>query len=775
MTTETVPTRAERLRRLSPDAGWLPLVLLLLMAFLTGKAIDDAKWVPGPETLTDFLPWTAMLGVLAGFATSILGWGRFRSAFVGAVAAALIVPWLVGAVLSTEPDIVARYQVAAKAAADATIDLIVEGRGSTVQFGHSLLLFGFLLWGTGQFAAVAVYRYGRAMPAVVALGTYLVIDVTLTTHSQLGYLVAYCLVALLLLVRMHAVDERREWLRRRIGDPGPLGTLTLRAGTVFVTVAVLGSLALTTAAHSKPLQAVWQDVGVQDTLIDIGRKLQQYVPFVTNPKGPAGVDFGPSAQIGLIWTSDPTTALFIRRDPRDTTPYYWRAATYDTFEGDRWTASDGGETDLAPGAPVLADTTEVPPRAGWKEVSVDITIQDFTGSQAFSPIGPPVKLDIDAKALRDGGGAFVSSVEVGHGMSYTITGLAPITDKADKNALTEATLRAAGTDYSGLGSGGLKRYTQVPFGTVGPESEKIIAAVEAARTTTSPYDTAVAMRDYLADPKNFNYSTDVSSVQCGDRGIVECFATFKQGFCQYYASTMAVLLRDMGIPARFVQGFLPGARSATGDVEEVKNSGSHAWVEVYFPGVGWYLFDPTGGNLNAQAPELDPGGVVVAPPPPSARPSGGTGDDENPPRDLASFPAGQPATSTGVVSGPSAFVAIALLLLIIVGGLAFAAYRRGPREVTPESAWGSVTRVARRLGFGPRPTQTVYEYSAALGEILPTARPALQTVAEAKVEVAYGHRVLSAARIEAVRTATNRLRVQLLRLIVRRPRRRQRR
>jgi hypothetical protein len=76
--------------------------------------------------------------------------------------------------------------------------------------------------------------------------------------------------------------------------------------------------------------------------------------------------------------------------------------------------------------------------------------------------------------------------------------------------------------------------------------------------------------------------------------------------------------------------------------------------------------------------------------------------------------------------------------------------------------------LARRFGFGPRPTQTTYEYAAALGDILPAVRPELHTVAAAKVEVTYGKVVLDPARLQGLRDAYRRLRVGLLRLAFRR-------
>ena len=52
-----------------------------------------------------------------------------------------------------------------------------------------------------------------------------------------------------------------------------------------------------------------------------------------------------------------------------------------------------------------------------------------------------------------------------------------------------------------------------------------------------------------------------------------------------------------GIPARYVQGFLPGERDAATGTELIRYSNSHAWVEVYFAGYGWITFDPTGGGV----------------------------------------------------------------------------------------------------------------------------------------------------------------------------------
>ncbi|HET9615236.1 MAG TPA: transglutaminase domain-containing protein, partial [Candidatus Limnocylindrales bacterium] len=245
----------------------------------------------------------------------------------------------------------------------------------------------------------------------------------------------------------------------------------------------------------------------------------------------------------------------------------------------------------------------------------------------------------------------------------------------------------------------------------------------------------------------------------------------RTGYCEHYASTMAILLRAADIPSRLVEGFLPGTLDVATGKELIRTGGAHAWVEVYFPGYGWQMFDPTGGNVS-QATALPEGSVIpVASATPRAS-SLGEGDGRQDPTRSIRPGGGVAATTTGGPSGPSLIV-VAVVLLVAVVILAFLAWRRGPRgATTPDNVYDGVTRLARRFGFGPRPTQTAFEYAAALGDVLPGVRPELQTVAAAKVEVAYGRRTLGEDRIAALRTSYRRLRVGLLRLAFRRKDRR---
>jgi type II secretory pathway pseudopilin PulG len=236
---------------------------------------------------------------------------------------------------------------------------------------------------------------------------------------------------------------------------------------------------------------------------------------------------------------------------------------------------------------------------------------------------------------------------------------------------------------------------------------------------------------------------------------------------------MVVLLRLEHIPARMAEGFLPSTPDANG-VETIDRSAAHAWVEVYFPGYGWITFDPTGGGIGQQV-VLPQGPVVSAPPTATPAPVSGSSTNDDLRKSIRPNTGDNSGSGpvSGSDSGSGGFVIVGLLLIAIMAALVILAWQRGPRTAQePDRVYGGVVGLARRLGFGPRPNQTVYEYAGDLGNILPSARPDLHTVALAKVEVAYGRRTLEPDRIDSLRRAQRHLRVVLLGLIFRRSERR---
>lgn len=750
---------------LAPSEGWATVALVAVLVAAVGWAIDDSRWVLGRDDWTDFLPVVAALGALVGFVLAKTAWPRWVAHLAGAVIAAFVLPVIAGSIVAGDGDPVTFFLATADATTKAWYELAILVRPRTSEFGHYLLALGIVCWSSGQYAAFAVFRHRRPLDAIVVVGLLLIANITVTFHPQLAQLILFTLAGLFLLSRSHAFDEQTTWIRRRIGDPAAVRALYLRGGSVFIVSAVAGSVLLTATAASAPLAGIWSDV--PGFIIDVSRRIERFLP----PGGasrPFGVTFGESTTISGSWSTNGEPALIIRLPDGEVEDFYWRAVAYDTIEFGGWTMSDPRSVERSPDA-LVAGLFDDPPVAGTREVTVSVERLGFSDGEMFSP-ATPVAASSGGIVTTIGDAAHFGSVSLdGNPRTYEVTARVAVRDEADPNGLTQNRLRVAGRDYPAA----LAPYIALPDGILGPSALDLLARVKARARDDNPYDLARAIESYLRSGANFTYSTNVTDQPCADLSVVECFARFTHGYCQYYATTMAALLRAEGIPARMVEGFLPGERD--GAIETVRNSGAHAWVEVWFPGFGWVRFDPTGGGLAVDTP-------IPSGPPLSPRPSVSTppssGDIEGGALGGRTLDPGDPLTPTGGLApagSPLGFVVVAVLLAVVVGGFAFIAWQRGPRRMNgPDDAWRAIGRLAGRFGFGPRPTQTVYEYAGALGDVLPAARPELQTVARAKVEVAYGRTVLDEARLRALRDAQRRLRISLLRLAFRRRGRRRR-
>ena len=493
------------------------------------------------------------------------------------------------------------------------------------------------------------------------------------------------------------------------------------------------------------------------------------------------VDFLPTTRISGNWTTDETPVLSIKVPDKGN--YHWAAVAYDTFDGEGWSIARPQQTAVAAGTSIVAGSLDDPSGLlDQKSINVTVTELGFDPDAIFSP-GAPDKVSVATTASFVGTAPdrYLGTVTKSGVTEYQVTASVPdFAADADPGSveagLTANKLRVAGTAYPSVV---LANDLQLdPTVARGPNTVKLLAAIKAAHPEAAkdPYDLSAAINSYLKSEGGFHYQTDMTNVDCGNDGVVECFATFKRGFCEYYASTMVVLLRMEGVPARFVTGFQPS--SPVNGVETILKSAAHAWVEVYFPSYGWVPFDPTGGGVGqdqgiVQGPRVTP--LPTVQPTPAGTSQADPNDPLHTPDRGDNSGAGAIGSTNGGGPGTGGFVVIGLLLAAVMGVLVLFAWQRGPRTPEePDKIYGGIVGLARRFGFGPRPNQTVYEYAGSLGDILPGSRPDLNVVARAKVEVAYGRRTLEPSRIDALRQAQRHLRVALFGLIFRRSERKAR-
>ncbi len=144
-------------------------------------------------------------------------------------------------------------------------------------------------------------------------------------------------------------------------------------------------------------------------------------------------------------------------------------------------------------------------------------------------------------------------------------------------------LRGASTAYP---DGVRDAYLQLPRldSRIAPLARQITANAQ------TNYDKAAALESYLRT--RLGYTLDLSGSPAADP-LAHFLFERRAGHCEYFATAMTVMLRTLDIPARYVNGFLPGEYNEIGEDYIVRASDAHSWVEVYFPEYGWITFDPT--------------------------------------------------------------------------------------------------------------------------------------------------------------------------------------
>lgn len=291
-------------------------------------------------------------------------------------------------------------------------------------------------------------------------------------------------------------------------------------------------------------------------------------------------------------------------------PRLWRTGSYDRYTGDGWIRTDDPD-------PLSETSLEGPPgqsRAVEQEFVAETALDVFPSAWRPAEVGEPIAQD----TLVGADGGLELDRPLTEGERVSVNSSVPDPDAEE--------LRAAGQDYP---ESVRERYTQLPDSTperIGDRTEQI------TQNADSPFDAAVAIEQWLET--NREYSLDVERPE-GD--IADAFLfEMDAGYCTYYATTMASMLRSQDIPARLVTGYTPG--ESVGDDEYlVRGLNSHVWVEVYFPDIGWVEFDPTPSDPRQDA-ELaaitgtDGGGGGDGGSDDGG--SGGTGSDSaNPPQD----------------------------------------------------------------------------------------------------------------------------------------------
>ena len=266
-------------------------------------------------------------------------------------------------------------------------------------------------------------------------------------------------------------------------------------------------------------------------------------------------------------------------------PVYWRGVSLDKFDGETWRAGTVGHKIYAPD-PAGRIIVSVAGAGGY------VLKQEI--------ITEPLDTDVLFSANVPIGFSSVPGGRVsGTNDSYSLHGSASNRIKyyavSDILAPSPEELRKDDSPYPH----DMEAYLQLP-----PLGERVRdLALEITSSDKSAYDKAVSIKRYLLT--NYGYTRTLASGSA-DYPLEEFLFTKKEGHCEYFATAMAVLLREAGIPSRIVNGFIGGDVNKLGNFFLIRESDAHSWVEVFFPGHGWVSFDPTPESGGGASPALVP-------------------------------------------------------------------------------------------------------------------------------------------------------------------------
>ena len=379
---------------------------------------------------------------------------------------------------------------------------------------------------------------------------------------------------------------------------------------------------------------------------------------------------------------------------RATQPSFWVAETFDNWDGQSWTEvaakNHPGWREIGGGPPFALSSA-----GGAQDIQTFYLVQPgpnlvFHAEVASSVWFPAQRLFVDAD------GNIRSGTSMGSGSIYTVV-------SSVDNATTAELAEAPAPKLSPIDQA---RLTELPHPY--PRVAALAAKITAHATNTEAK--VLALEHWMSI--HTRYTTDIPPLPKGADTVDEFLFGDRRGFCEQISTSLAVMLRTLGIPTREATGYVPGSYNPITDLYSVQAKDAHAWVQVWFPGFGWQSFDPT---------------ALVATVNPS--PAATLGHDAI--RALHRVPL-----------VPTVLVAAALALAF------FVARRRSQAPATPQAAVSAaLERAARRAGLDPAPSESLSGLAARIDAHAPppAGRPDARAIAAVAEESAFGGRALAGA------------------------------
>lgn len=600
-------------------------------------------------------------------------------------------------------------------------DILRFGAPPVVAVPGVVALVAVVLWVLGAVWTWAAITGRTWVGILTPLGFYLYIAVLDRATTPWSWATLFAVVAAASLAATGRTD-RPGLGKLRDRDHRPLTGRRLESATAVVVTAVLVGLAATTIAaptFTGPGAIDWRTNSVGDGT-GAGVSLNRFV----------GLRQSLSAR-----TDEPVFVASLEGDLDTAQPLYWKLVTLDRYDGSFWLP---GDTEFSPANTSGWENPSQEFRGDTTPITQTIRIEGLREDR-LPVLYSPVSVNSDNDLVRSGAeagsdGSLRINAVSRQGLTYRVESNVPTLNVAalasENGELSPLFARAASAGlYDGApGTGSLAStpLSIVPYLDLPDDTDPLIAELAASVTAeaTTPFEQALLLEDFL---RGFDYDIDVtsghSSLELAAWLTDPSSPNYRRGYCEQFATAMAVMGRTVGLPTRVVIGFTPGETIDTSDgpVRVVRQRNAHAWVEVWMDSQGWVRFDPTPRGDVATTPTaaavgFDPGDIDLADPADAGTPNTApplVGDIPNTP----AFDFGANPDSGSVDRGFNWWwLAVAFALAVTTSVPVVKLTRRKRRRRLAKTgditaAWEQITEQLGDLGSGPLAHQTPLEFA----------------------------------------------------------------
>ncbi|MEZ4659467.1 MAG: transglutaminaseTgpA domain-containing protein [Caldilineaceae bacterium] len=727
------------------DGVLLTTILAGILYLIVAVSLDAAGYVKNMSLLVPVTMGAFVLGVLMAYSRFDGFFALSHSMFTGLA----WILFLMATILPTAEEIapivsrgIPEFQAKAYFILLTWVNWVEAALTGAANAENYVFIFeiSFLIWWLAYLGIWAVLRHGYTWRAIIPAGFVLLINTYYAPNSILGFLGLFALVALLLLVRTNLAEHQRRWREYRIHFNPDIGLDFVRNGLTFSVIVVALAWLSPSLGRNAQVRQLVEPISVR--WMDAQQRLNTLYSGLNRQLRPSGSAFGDSLRLGGARNVGNRPVFQVVANQGR----YWRAVAFDTFDGRRWLNT--GENSLQVEANTVVGV------ADWQArdtLTQTITLLSPTGNVIFGApdiyrTSVPLNATVNTYPMQsilvgDSGPEQIASdsteITLAHsrrtldiGDQYTVY--------SRYTQITQWEMNHAPTSYP---NSVVDKYLQMPENLsprVGELAQEVVN--NSLTPTETVYEKAAAIEAYLRD--SYPYNEEIEAPADDVDPVSYFLFDIKEGYCDYYATAMVMMLRSLGIPARAVSGYAEGTFDEESQVYIITEKDAHTWVEVYFPTYGWVEFEPTAGESELRRPVGEdpnfPESDLIPGAPFDNFDNGLPQDilDEelmNPPE----FGQGGDLPSADTGRGWQWWATmLAMPVLLVAGFLFMRRFVMAPSAFTPDLPpilFDRMQRWAERLGLRVTEQNTPYENARRLSRALPDAQTPINTITNSYV------------------------------------------